>query len=248
MSTELEKQLEGEEQEKPEETPAEEVKEVKDEPTPKEEAPEEPSDAEREKAGILRDLQEERRRRQELEARVAAKEEVERQAQQTQGPDEAADPLAKLQDDDYLTVGQARSLLERRDSQAQRKQQQDQEAAFKQRVRASERVAQRELTAAEVGEGLDYQIVITQGSVNLTQGDWFDINRSENPAGLTYERCIERTPALAERRLQHRLKKGGPEKPAGGGPPKPPTKPEEPTQEEILGTPPAHLTELLEEE
>ncbi|HUU54512.1 MAG TPA: hypothetical protein VMY87_06285 [Armatimonadota bacterium] len=188
-------------------------------------------------AGLIRDLQEERARRQAAEDRLArldAAKPPEAQAPTAAPPAEEASPFDQLDDDDLLTVGEFRRLETAKQQKAERE-------GFEQNLAQSEARAVAEYTKDSAGEGLDYASVINAGGRSFTPGDRFDIAHSHDPAKLAYERAIERTPELRQRALMAAVKKALQEMsgetpapatrpPAGQPPPKRPL-----TQRQILG-------------
>jgi hypothetical protein len=158
-----------------------------------------------ERAGMLRDLQGERGKRQALEDQVkelAAKLQGLEVAQTKPAAEAPVDPLAELgEDDDILTVAQAKKLFATVREQANT-------ATRNAAVELAEVQTRQQLTAQTMGEGMDYDSVLKAGASNLTPGDILDIQRAGAKAPtLAYQRCLERTPELRDRYYQRQALK-----------------------------------------
>ena len=99
-------------------------------------------------------------------------------------------------DDDLMTAGQVRQLIEAKEREAFIEREKTQKSEMNERFFHSEKQAMLDITAGKYGEGLDFRSVTSLGMANLTEGDRLDVQRSSNPAQTIYDRAIERTPEL----------------------------------------------------
>lgn len=99
--------------------------------------------------------------------------------------------------EELITASKARQIAEeaaaRATEAAINRTRQEQQAS---RLDASEELARAKFTAAECGEGLDYDSVVSTGKNSLTAEDRNAILQSSDPGAEIYKRCIDRSPAL----------------------------------------------------
>lgn len=142
-------------------------------------------------------VQEERGRRQTVtEENLRLKQELADARGGREAQAQPADPLAGLDEDDVLTVGQYKAMQARQAADAERAEQAEQAQATQQRVDESSARAIARFTAEAEGKGLDFASVMAAGAANLSRGDRDDILASKDPAAEAYQRCIDRTPDL----------------------------------------------------
>jgi len=175
-------------------------------PTPEAPTPETP-EADRAQAGMLRDLQSERARRQEAESRLARMEAMEAelaqlrekvsQAGETAGEE---DPLAGLDDEDFVSAATVRAAM----THAQRQAAQAQQAQQIQQARQRERF-NRDADAIGTAFYSDYADVLGRGGALLTPEEVAHVQTASTPADAAkraYGLCRQRlgqnaTPAAA---------------------------------------------------
>jgi hypothetical protein len=178
---------------------------------------------------------EERRKRQEMEARLAALE-----AGKSASPEAAPvgpkpgesldprdpDPYTKVSDDDYdsLMPSEQRKLQREHEAWGQREQMRVANWQRQQVLAEEEVEAKTRFTTETQGENLDFDTVLKVGMNFLTQADARALQKAADPAAKAYELCIERTPllkALRDARKTGTLAPTGPEETlsVGGAPP-----------------------------
>jgi len=151
------------------------------------------AELERQNAGLLRDLQEERSKRRQATEQKTPKE-------QPKGPQTAAEILAEIQqrdglkDDDVLSIGQQREYEQRKAELAASQQQATTQAAqredFERRAAASRAKMLDEYSAEKVGPALAYDFVTDAAKGHLTDADAKAIVESPEPAREVYERSL----------------------------------------------------------
>jgi hypothetical protein len=220
-----------------------------------EEKPADTTQADRAAAGILADLQKERDKRHEAEARAEVyREELARQAKPAEpeslNPNQTAFWAGRRPEDDDtpLTAREQRELdaAKGRDADVAREREAKhrEQKSSADRFDAADAAGRAAYTNKTVGEGLDYDAVLTAGLPFLTRGDRIDIASARTPrasADIAYDRCIQRVPGLRELALNAHVAKRLEGKTAGqpaaaGGKPKP-TVPRAVTSQHVLGAP-----------
>ena len=135
--------------------------------------------------GLLADKQSEVKKRQQVEQQLA-----EAMAQKKQTPPSGESEGSS--EDRPMTVGQFKKMMaEERKTNA--------DADFELRHARSREGALKEYTAEKCGQGLDFETVIAEGEISLTEGDRLAIRQAEDPAAEKYRRCVMLTPALSEK-------------------------------------------------
>jgi len=180
----------------------------------------------KEAKGLVKDVQAERQRRQQLEEQIGSLQQqlTDLNLQLADRAKSKEDTDDELDDDDVLTVAEARKLFAKVREQDKAQVQKNEQEALSRRYMESEETARAELTAEKMGEGLDYDTVLREGGSHLTKGDKININNSPDPAREAYECCLRRSPMLRKRseavrnaRLVDKLKEGSTPKGSGGG-------------------------------
>jgi len=172
--------------------------EVEPESPPEDETPaEEPDKA---KAGLVADLQAERKKRHDAElalARSQGREEAKAKTTTDVQEKSPEDLYAEAHGEDMpITVEVSRAQRAWEANQAKKKAEADQAITRKKTMNESAIATQSKYSAEKVGVDLEFARVLQIGEANLTKGDEYDILHSDNPGELAYERCIERTPDL----------------------------------------------------
>jgi hypothetical protein len=159
-------------------------------------------------AGVIKDLQGERKKRQELELKIAKLEgkteglaAAEKKAE-PEGPQTNAEVLVQLREefkigpDDALTVSQLEEYENRKAQLAQRKAQQAEDTtkkSMKEMLVAQDAAMAEEFSAEKVGQGKDYRTVTALGKAFLTEADQKQIySDKENLCRTFYKLCLER--------------------------------------------------------
>jgi len=114
-------------------------------------------------------------------------------------------PIDKLaaENPDYPVDAATLAAQREYDAKESAAKQQQQEQENRQTAFATSRQkALQDFTEEKQGKGLDLLTVLQIGEANLTEGDKLDIyNAGENAFQVSYERCIQRTTELQQRRV-----------------------------------------------
>lgn len=145
--------------------------------------------------GVMGDLQNERSARRDLQERNRVLEE--QMAEQKIN----ADALDDGEDDELLTRAQMKQMMAQERELAAKDAAKTQKADQDKRWLDFESQARKDLNAKKMGEGLDFDTVISEGSANLRKGDWVNIQESLNPAREAYDLCVLRTDKLKQKQL-----------------------------------------------
>ena len=137
--------------------------------------------------GLLADKQSEVKKRQQVEQQLA-----EVMAEKGQSKTPPSGESEGSSEDRPMTVGQFKKMMaEERKTNA--------DADFELRHARSKEAAVKEYTAEKCGQGLDFETVIADGEISLTEGDRLAIRQAEDPAAEKYRRCVMLTPQLSEK-------------------------------------------------
>jgi hypothetical protein len=193
-------------------------KQPEDEPDP-EKKPAEEDDGEKRRKGVLRELQKERRRRQELEAEL---ETVRRQTPPAKPDKENPNPDAVVEDDEggLITEKRLKAILDEQESRREEREHKKSEEARMAVVLESERKVKDEYSIENAPEGYDYDSVVETGKDYLSPMDVRKTLASENPALMLYKLCIIRCPELRKYAPQEVLPKRTPDQTPPNGKPK----------------------------
>jgi len=175
---------------------------------------------------------EERRKRQDLEARLAAIE-MEKAAAATRAAETPPaytpgqpldpndpDPYAAVSDDDLPTIGQQKA----HEAWVQRENYRMAAIQQQQTVNELEKEARIRFTKEACGEFFDFDTVMKTAMNFLTKSDWATARHSSDPVGKIYELAIERAPLL--KNLRDSIKKpANASAPTGQETPPPPSAP-----------------------
>jgi hypothetical protein len=142
---------------------------------------------------------------------------LQQQLDQAKQPPQAA-PAEGNEDIDFPTLNDIEKILDKRDAKAKADQEAERQKTLQKKAQESVTRAGVDYSSEElINAGLDFISVFAAGNKNLTDGDRFDIaSAGENAGKLMYERCIERTPELRQKRATHKPKEPGPDPPPKG--------------------------------
>lgn len=179
-----------------------EQQETQEETTTEEETKEETAETRTVPESVAAELREDRRELREELARVAEENlRLKQQRQPAKTEEDEESPLAKLDPDVPPSAGDLLAHEKWKEQQQQKKTEAKKVENQAQLINESYEEARTELTAEKMGEGLDVATVLQLGHRNLTEGDKIDIFKHPQKSWqITYQRCIERTPALRARR------------------------------------------------
>lgn len=170
--------------------------------------------------GVVKDLQGEREKRQEIEGQMGnlqaqLNEAHARITEFTTAKDEpGVDP--EFTDDDLITAGQARAMWKQQNETQQKQVKDNRQAELNRNAIASEQKAKTEFTVEKCGEGLDWESVYKQGFLPLANEnpEYFNLVKNDpNPAqavyrlGKTYPAIEQRLDAIKSARLVSELDK-----------------------------------------
>jgi len=207
-------------------------------------------------AGMIKDNQAERKSRQSAETELERLREENTMLSEelaTKKSSSDNDTVDDINDDEYLTVAQAKKLLGKASEEFRNKDSETQKRELMQKLSDSEIKAKEEFTAKKCGEGLDYLSVLEGYKRMIAQNPAYQqvMLNAKNPAKQAYEiglldaEISKKAEASKNAKFLNKMKTGGhiPKGSGGGG-----AGLTDKSYDELLNTPTSEIMKSLREE